>query len=348
MSLEVIYVTRHGFRSNWLVDPASGSYTAMLRSPTGGAADPALTAHGVEQAKELGERLLTVDPPIERVYSSPYYRCLQTVEPFVRSAASIPPIAPSTATTRGVPNGSGLLIRGETGLGEWYGAATFEHPVPSPRETLEPLFPALLDVDYRPVVVPTRRGEGVDELHDRVASTMSALIAECDRDGVRAILLCSHAAVVIALGRILTGNMPDDIEVEDFKAFTCGVSIYRRRQQGQHTERGEGDGVTRSAADARNPDRQIRCLEWRGRGVSGGWNCELNSDCSHLSEGEERGWRFSGDESFGDTVGHGNMLDAGVQLGVVVEGRRNGRRTAPGGDEGNGGRPKNARGSSRL
>lgn len=371
----------------------------MLKSPTGGAADPALTAHGVEQAKELGVRLLSADPPIERVYSSPYYRCLQTVEPFVRSAAYIPPLAPSTVAPGAAYNGSGLLIRGETGLGEWYGAANFEHPVPAPRETLSALFPALLDLDYRPVVVPTRRGEGVDELHDRVASTMDALISECDRDGVRAVLLCSHAAVVIALGRVLIGNMPDDIEVEDFKAFTCGLTVYQRRR-GQHTgerlaqrggeeeervsplqsiggadnrpvanateiderkpqlsaphgdvvaaeEEKEGDAVT-SAADARNADRQIRCLEWRGRGVSGGWSCELNSDCSHLSEGEERGWRFSGDESFKDAVGQGNMIDAGVQLGVVVEGRRNSGGKASGGDEGNGNRPKNAGGSSRL
>ena len=33
-------------------------------------------------------------------------------------------------------------------------------------------------------------------------------------------------------------------------------------------------------------------------GVMGGWDCVLNGDCRHLEGGEERGWQFSGDESF--------------------------------------------------
>lgn len=31
--------------------------------------------------------------------------------------------------------------------------------------------------------------------------------------------------------------------------------------------------------------------DWRaGKGVAGGWDCVINSDCSHLEGGEERGW----------------------------------------------------------
>ena len=119
---------------------------------------------------------------------------------------------------------------------------------------------------------------------------MEALIADCDRDGVRAILLCSHAAVIIALGRVLTGKMPDSVDVEDFKCFTCGLSTYRRRQ-GSRTE--TQDGFVGKATAARNVDHDTirEPLDWRGgRGVSEGWDCELNSDCSHLSQGEERGW----------------------------------------------------------
>ncbi|KXX79477.1 Transcription factor tau 55 kDa subunit [Madurella mycetomatis] len=311
MTLEVIYVTRHGFRSNWTVDPSNGNYTAFLRPPTGGAADPALTAHGVDQANELAEKLLSVEPPIERVYSSMYYRCLQTVEPFVRK---------SPATTAGMP----LKIRGETGLGEWYGSADFEHPIPASLETLRPLFPGLLDPDYRPAVTPSRMGETIDELHNRVAAAVGALIAECDRDGVRAILLCSHAAVIIALGRVLTGQMPDDIGTEDFRAFTCGLSAYRRRQVAVF--RTNATCAAMEMENAQNADhpngKDHQQLVWRGgRGVCGGWDCELNSDCAHLSLGEERGWRFSGDESFKDTVTGQSMLDAGARSAVVVEGR---------------------------
>ncbi|KAK3494575.1 PGAM-domain-containing protein [Neurospora hispaniola] len=370
MTLEVIYVTRHGFRSNWLVDHTNGSYSSTLRSPTGIAADPALTAHGVDQAKELGQRLVAVDPPIERVYSSLYYRCLQTVEPFVRAVSTSPSSLPEEAKEGTRHCQRQLRVRGETGLGEWYGSAPFEHPVPASLATLESHFPCLLDRDYQPAVVPTRMGESVDELHDRLAVTLERLIAECDRDGIRAVLLCSHAAPIIALGRVLTGNMPENIEVEDFRAFTCGLSVFRRRKGASSRANGSrtatntasmtaGASRTQTVANrsissgvnntsnilgitpgmakqtpkagtgdlqgAESDPRQQGLhapVVWRGgRGVKGGWDCELNSDCSHLSQGEERGWRFAGDESFKD-VPNMSILDAGISLGVVVEGNK--------------------------
>jgi len=287
-----------------LVDPSNGHYTTFIRSPTGGAADPALTAHGVDQANELAVRLLTADPPIERVYSSMYYRCLQTVEPFVRKTqeaaaaaaagagahAPATPNAPVAAAPSEVSRPPLLRVKGETGLGEWYGSADFEHPAPASLERLGPLFPGMLDPEYGPVVTPNRMGEGIDELHDRVAAAMEALIAQCDRDGVRAVLLCSHAAVVIALGRVLTGQMPDLVDTEDFKCFTCGLSAYRRRAAGVAT--GARDGVVTQATAAGDVDHDRKIgLAWRGgQGVSGGWECELNSDCGHLRSGEERGW----------------------------------------------------------
>lgn len=339
-----------------MVDHTNGSYSSTLRSPTGIAADPALTAHGVDQAKELGQRLVTADPPIERVYSSLYFRCLQTVEPFVRSTASSSSVLPEDGAEKDTGSTTPrhyrrqrqrqrqrqLQVRGETGIGEWYGSAPFEHPVPASLATLESHFPSLLDHDYQPAVVPTRMGESVDELHDRLAVTLERLIAECDRDGIRAVLLCSHAAPIIALGRVLTGNMPENIEVEDFRAFTCGLSVFRRRKgaassgaNGSHsvtkpasvswstpraqtvadpntssaekntsnTTRSSGSGTAKQTSkagtddlqDAKSGDPRQQGLQapvnWRGgRGVGGGWNCELNSDCSHLSQGEERGW----------------------------------------------------------
>ncbi|KAK0646568.1 histidine phosphatase superfamily [Cercophora newfieldiana] len=359
MPLETIYVVRHGFRTSWLVDPLTGTYSSSIKTPTGGPADPALTAHGCDQARELGDRLLAVDPPIERVYSSLYYRCLQTIEPFVRKAEATPgastPRDAAVTTTAAASVGGTLRVRGETGIGEWYGAANFEHPVPATPDVLESHFPALLDHSYKPAVVPTRMGEGVDLLHDRVASTMEALIAECDRDGIRTIILCSHAAVVIALGRVLTGNMPESIETEDFKAFTCGLSLYRRRQGGLASytkdqgaaavEKVDSRGGTVGSAvnGAASADTNIRCAEWRGgRGVSGGWDCLLNSDCSFLSAGEERGWRFSGDESFNSAAGERSILGAGS----VADGADRSETQKLDSRDGSG--PKNAAGGSRL
>ena len=93
-------------------------------------------------------------------------------------------------------------------------------------------------------------------------------------------MLCSHAAVMIALGRALTGRMPDDEGEDDFKCATCSFSKFVRR----------GKGVDEVPAwDAARGD-DVPAVPWRGRGVQGGWECEVNGDCSFLSGGEERGW----------------------------------------------------------
>ncbi|ROW12701.1 hypothetical protein VMCG_00451 [Cytospora schulzeri] len=254
MSVQVIYVARHGFRSNWLVDPSTGDYSSYLRSPTGIAADPALTSHGVDQAKELAAHLIKVDPPVDKVYSSPYYRCLQTIEPFVKLWYN-------------QGNAANRVILGEAGLSEWYGSAPFEHPTSAPPGKLKQLFPAL-DTSYVPAVVPSRTGESIAELHDRVATTMDAIIRHCDKSGVRAILLCSHAATIIALGRVLTGNMPETVETEDFRAFTCGLSVYRRRNN--NTQAASNDPTGReTTVPSRGTLEHIKASspqdQWTGR-----------------------------------------------------------------------------------
>lgn len=277
---------------------ASGNYSSYLRSPTGIATDPALTSHGVEQAHELAAHLMSLDPPVDRVYSSPYYRCLQTVEPFVGLwARSARPDAANKPA-----------ILGEAGLSEWYGSAHFEHPTSASSDRLAELFPAF-DRSYVPAVAPSRMGESIAQLHDRVALTMDALIKQCDEAGVRAVLLCSHAATVIALGRVLTGDMPENVEAEDFRAFTCGLSVFRRRPAARRDVAGEvaatssphtvGNVRTPASQATASPDGYSNGLadlsstgvDWKdGRGVRGGWLCEVNGDCSFLSGGEERGW----------------------------------------------------------
>ncbi|TLS31010.1 hypothetical protein PpBr36_03490 [Pyricularia pennisetigena] len=314
------------FRSSWSVDPSTGEYFANIPSPTGIAVDPALTAYGVDQAKELGRHLLHhVRPPIERVYSSPFYRCLQTIEPFVRSKleegnqegqvtvggkdnandlkSAVDRVdaalnsSSSSLTTPASSSGSSsdakalplIKIRAEPGLGEWFGTAHFDHPAPAPVEELSTLFPGILDQGYSPALTPTSRGESIEQLHDRVALAVLEIIKRCDAEGVRSVVLCTHAAVVIALGRVLTGHMPADITVDDFHAYTCGLSVYRRRHQAAPV-----------AVDQPSVSPAAGPVAWRdGTGVGGGWDCELNSDCSFLPGGCERGWKFSGDESFG-------------------------------------------------
>lgn len=267
------------FRSNWLVDPSSGEYHAHLKSPTGIAADPALTAHGVDQAKELAAHLITLDPPIERVFSSPYYRCLQTVQPFVDLLA--------TSDHPGNP-----AILAETGLSEWYGSAPFEHPTSAPPHTLKTFFPAF-DINYEPAVAPSRTGETIAQLHDRVALALDAIIKRCDESGVRAVLLCSHAATIIAIGRVLTGIMPENVETEDFNAFTCGLSVYTRKSSETIPARKYADEPATAPSPGPFPGDSPapQSMMWKtGNGVGGGWICKVNGDCSFLSGGEERGW----------------------------------------------------------
>ena len=267
-------------------------YTSAVKPPTGIAADPALTAHGVDQARDMAAFLTTLNPPIEAVYSSPYYRCLQTITPFVDLVNGGSSAADFLAG--GALMGARLtLIRPESGLSDWYGSAQFDQPRPAAPDVLKRMFPAY-DEDYQSAVVPTIRGEDLDELHDRVAVALRAIIEQCDREGRKAVVLCTHAAVIIALGRVLTGAMPVNIAEEDFRAFTCGLSVFRRQARSDTAPKGqaikeEDDQQYRASPDTAHG--ASAAVDWRdGRGVGGRWTCLANSDCSFLPGGEERGW----------------------------------------------------------
>ena len=210
---------------------------------------------------------------------------------------------------------SHMRIRVESGLSEWYGRAHFEHPTAAPLNDLSVLF-ADLDAGYVSSPAPLRHGESIPQLYERVASCIQAIITQCDQEGKRAVLVCTHAAVVIALGRILTGKVPEDPTVEDFGAFTCGLGIYRRQgvrengaakgngpeercvENGKEIQAGGSWSVSRPhprarpAAESREPSTQSfdDPLQTRDFSISSHWTCEANSDCSFLSGGEERGW----------------------------------------------------------
>lgn len=138
-------------------------------------------------------------------------------------------------------------------------------------------------------MTPTTRGETIEDLHNRVAYVLHRIIEVCDKDpnGPRAILICTHAAVMIALGRVLTGRMPDNVSEEDFACYTASLSKYRRKSTTLST--------TAPTVDKWSADKpsELPILSWKnGTGVGGGWTCEKNSDASYLSGGAERGWYF--------------------------------------------------------
>lgn len=222
------------------------------------------------------------------VYSSPFYRCIQTLAPFTAARA---------AKNTNDPKILKAPVNLEAGLGEFYGLARFDHPSPAAYNVLAQHFPDNLAPEQNPIIVPSTKGESIPQLHDRVAYCLDELIKRLDADpsGPRTLLICTHAASMIAIGRALTGNMPEDETSEDFKCFTCAFSKFSRKpltSESGTSSAAASDPLLATAQkwDSSNPDI-VPDINWRnGRGVQGGWTLEVNGDCSFLENGEERGW----------------------------------------------------------
>ncbi|KAJ5535843.1 Histidine phosphatase superfamily clade-1 [Penicillium frequentans] len=316
MPLETIYLVRHGHRLNWTIDFHTGTYKAQFPTPTGNPADPALTSYGIQQSHELAAHIGDPEfhPKPFRVYSSPFYRCLQTIRPAVEELKKQQDAARETGLGH-IDPASNFDVRIENGLGEWFGPTTFfEHPPHPTPETMQQHFPSIIPSDpsnsYTPNLHPSRRGETILQLHNRVATALEGIIADLDAEITaleadtppeqrtsKSVLICAHAAPLIAMGRVLTGRMPEDTSEEDFFVFTSGLSTFRRRG----TSTGNSAGYKTSPDDLAEGTELLRAKdvpEWIGRGVGGGWDCLKNGDCSFLSGGAERGWHFSGEEGF--------------------------------------------------
>jgi transcription factor C subunit 7 len=144
---------------------------------------------------------------------------------------------------------------------EFFGRANWEHPTPPTLQILTPHFENL-DQEHVSSHIPAPKGEMIVELHERVRRALEHIITTLDQDPEqpKTVLICSHAATIIAAGRVLTGQMPEDPDEDDFQCFTAGLSKFVRKSRGAE------------------------------KGVAGNWKCELNSDTSYLSGGAERGW----------------------------------------------------------
>lgn len=308
MVLETIYIVRHGvsvflssplprtfltilshkqstnnipqFRMTWSVDPYTVKYHTHIPTPTGLPTDPALSSYGEKQAVQLGSKIVSLDPPIDQIISSPYYRCLQTIKPGVLQMID-----------GGYKNG--VLL--ESGFEEWYGATGDHREQPGPAD-----FEVLRERHFRDmqlhwedkrIIRPSKFGETIEGLHNRIAYALLRTVDRADREGWKSIIICTHAAAMIAMGRVLTGRMPEDIQEEDFRCYTASMSRYNRRDLSSKV------GHVEEWDEQRQDD--IPHVDWKdGKGIAGGWESILNADCSYLEGSEERGWHFSGDESF--------------------------------------------------
>ncbi|KAK2461883.1 hypothetical protein APHAL10511_006346 [Amanita phalloides] len=207
MVLEKIYAVRHGFRLNWV--------TIDWKSETGLPRDPPLAAYGVTQAQELAVQFLSLpreDRPTA-IFSSPYYRCLQTAKP-IANALQIP-----------------LYV--EHGISEWYSRVapgTGLHPRPGSASSLKQYFPEI-DTAWDSIYYSSRQGEDVDAVHERAKSFLSAFIPHVEstlpQEQHSRVMLMSHAATVIVLARALVGDRQLPLRVG-----CCTVSEFVRDNGG--------------------------------------------------------------------------------------------------------------------
>ncbi|KAK7694608.1 hypothetical protein QCA50_001794 [Cerrena zonata] len=235
MGVETIYIARHGYRLNWV--------TTTWKSVTGLPRDPPLAAFGITQAEELGQYFLSL-PPDERptaIFSSPYYRCLQTSKP--------------VSVTLGVP------IYVEHGLSEWYShvvPGSGLHPRPGSASALKTYFSEIDAETWQSVFYSSRKGEDVEEVHDRAGQAANALVQVLERkfpNQHKRILFVTHAATAIALARELIGNRELSLRVG-----CCTLSEFQRK-----------------------PDATE---------FIGGWEAKRLADGAHLKEGASRDWGF--------------------------------------------------------
>ncbi|KAK1236190.1 C6 zinc cluster transcription factor-like protein [Marasmius sp. AFHP31] len=267
--IETVFIARHGFRSNWV--------TNNWTSATGLPRDPPLAALGVTQAEELAKHFLSL-PEEERptaIFSSPYYRCLQTSKP--------------VAEALGVP------IYVEHGISEWYSPAapnTGLHPRPGSASSLVSYFPSIDPSGWSSVYYPSRKGEDVSALHNRIGGFLEDFIPEVEKTKPehKRILLVSHAATIIVLARELLGDKELPLRVG-----TCSLTEVHRKKSG------EGAGP-----------------------VLGGWEGKRLAEASFLTGGIQRDWGLEDIVMEGDKVvedegvaGTENDLDepVGSQLG---------------------------------
>jgi len=101
-----------------------------------------------------------------------------------------------------------LPIYVDEGIGEWYGllhlASSPDHPTPLSAEQWPRFFP---DLEFRQGItgiIGDRRGETMAGIHERVQKALDKIVKDADEQGLNTIILCTHAATNIALGRALT------------------------------------------------------------------------------------------------------------------------------------------------
>lgn len=249
MTVKTIYIARHGYRSNWL---PNGPYPPP---PTGVDSDVPLAAHGVQQAQELAHYIMSIpdaDKP-ELLFSSPFYRCVQTIYP--------------TSELLDVD------ITIERGLGEWFKPDRDVVPVPTSVQEMQKLFvnkKTKLEPEMWSTVIPNTNGETEELIRVRCHEFWPLFIQKIEKEypDCEKIMLCTHAATKIALGMNLLGFSDLKESIDDkgstIRSGACSIDKYELLFDGDASD----------------------------NFYEKNWVLTMNGNTQFLSAGEEMHWDF--------------------------------------------------------
>jgi broad specificity phosphatase PhoE len=177
----------------------------FLETPRGRQWDPPLSEHGREQAQLLAARLRALDPPAA-IWSSPFRRCVETLQPFLDL--------------------TGLETRidgdlGEVSIGEWEGES-FEEIVASDEEL------ARRFREQEPVFALAPGGESGDLLRARVGPAIERIISETPQGDI---FVFAHGGVINAYVTLVLGIEDQDMFFlpENTSLNTIGLDGAERR-----------------------------------------------------------------------------------------------------------------------
>ncbi|KAF8071688.1 histidine phosphatase superfamily [Lyophyllum atratum] len=184
--IDTIYLVRHGLRLDWDTDD--------WISVTGIPNDPPLNVLGITQSLEIAAyfKTLTVSKRPTAIFSSPSYRCLQTIQPTAQVL--------------------GLSVFTDHGLSEWWSTVKTDGTLYTCFPTAEDVlsFVSKVDPTWTSLTAPDRKGEMQQDLYDRCMRFSSGLLSKIESEATSEkhthIILVGHVAPLIALIRVFLGN----------------------------------------------------------------------------------------------------------------------------------------------
>ena len=149
------------------------------------------------------------------------------------------------------------------GITEWYTPVTPGtglHPRPGSSESLKSLFPEVNTASWPTLLYPSRKGETIEQVHDRVDTFVLAFLPALERrlpGKHQRLLFITHAATAIALVRSFVGDRGIQM-----KAGCCTLNVLQRKA---------------------NVDPAL---------IIGGWKVQKISQGDYLTGGIAREWGF--------------------------------------------------------